>query len=758
MRIMSFRLEDVRLAHGLCGVLVIFSLAVLGGYWANRQAAAAAIEEATLHELEHRAVALASAVSEQTRGAIYNLDLALLHLAHLYTVMGRLTASDVEEVKHATPPGLVRRVTLIDRNGVAAVSYPAGASGLLLQDRAHFQAHATGGQIGLFVGRPIESRMEQDWVIPLSRRLVDRNGKFAGVIAVMVSPKYFSDIYGRLTEGREDVVALVHQDGAFVSRNLGLNEHMGKSVRADRPFVGAQAPESGFFRSISTHEPIDRVFAFRRLNEWPLVTVIGLGVNESMMPVRAGRMRDNRSALAVSALVVVLVAGICIVVMRLERSLVRTRESDERRAMAFAGADELAWDWNVPGRQLRFFGKCRSFFGNSGDERLMSLGEWRHRVHPDERVALVRQSTDFLRNRRRGMEIRFRLKFADGVFRWVLVRGQAVAFDSDGKVMRALGIVMEVDAERRAQIEAAQTREAYRRLIESTGEGIFVVDENGVIQLFNPAAELLLGWRADEVAGQGAHTLFHPAAQDSPFAGDHQCPVSQTLGDGQSRRGIRLTYRHKSGRSVPVEVSVAPLVINGEVGGAVTVVTDVSQRLAYEAELERLARTDGLTGLWNRRYFVELFGRELNRAEREAAPLSLLMIDIDHFKDVNDRYGHAAGDIVLGTLAGFFRDQLRMIDLIGRLGGEEFGVGLPGIGIDEAQGVSERIRSGLEALQIDAGAQVIRCTVSIGIAQWTDQESFDALLARADRALYVAKRSGRNQVVVDQPRATSAAG
>lgn len=757
MTLLPIKLKDVQLAHWFCGALVFFSLLVLGGYWANRLATAADVEEATLREIEHRAVALTEAVSEQTRGAIFNLDLAMLHLAHLHTRMNHLTERDVEDVKTSTPLGLVRRITLIDRSGRAAVTYPAGGAGLLLADREHFRTHASGEQRGLFIGQPIQSRIENEWMIPLSRRLTDRQGNFVGVIAVMVSPKYFAEIYGRLARGRDDVVALVLQDGTFLSRSINLEEYLGKSVRADRPFVGAKAPESGSFRSVSSHEPVDRVFAFRRVSEWPLVTVIGLGVSESLAPLRDGQRREAQSVVAVSVLVLLLVGGICVVVMRLERSLVRVRESDERRALAAAGADELAWEWDVPGKRLRFFGNCRPFFGTAEDEREVAVEDMLQLVHPEERESLVIQPTgDFLRGIGETKEMTFRLRFAGGQYRWVMVRGQRVGFDSAGKVTRALGILIDVDTERRAQVDAAQTREAYRRLIESAGEGIFVVDESGLIRLFNPAAELLLGWRADEVIGQSAHQLFHAEGAGLPLAGGQRCPVIMTLRDGATRHGVRLTYRHKNGRAVPVEVSVAPLVIDRRVDGAVTVVADISQRLSYEAELERLARTDGLTGLWNRRYFVELFGRELKRAERDDSPLTLLMIDIDYFKEVNDRHGHAAGDSVLTALATHFHKQLRVIDLIGRLGGEEFGVGLPGIWLDEALVVAERIRDGLDDMEIAAGDRHLHCTVSIGVAQWDGRESFDTLLARADAALYAAKDGGRNRVVAGQARAGTA--
>jgi diguanylate cyclase (GGDEF)-like protein/PAS domain S-box-containing protein len=733
----------------LCGVLIALSVTILGAYWVNRAASSKSLEDSLLLDLERRATALTAAVSEQTRGALYTVDLALLHLAHKYAETGVLTELDVETVRTASPSGLVRRVTVIDRAGRVVVTHPAGGVGIDLSDRPHFTAHRAPAEAGagLYIGRPIKSRIEDEWVIPVSRRLVDRKGAFSGVIAVMVRPEYFSAIYLRVAVDRDDVIAMVRKDGAFLSRSANLYDHLGKDVRADRPFMGS-GPEAGTFRSISTHEPVDRVFAYRRLNEWPLATVVGLGVAEPMARLRTGLEKEFRAALAVSALVALLVTGICLVVLRLERSLLRVSQSDRRRAMAFAGASELAWEWDVAARRVRFFGDCLPFFGTPGDEREVDFADWLPAIHPEDHDAVRTITRGFIEGSAPGFECHYRLRFADGGYRWVMVRGQTLERNASGRVSLALGILMDVDAERKAEIVAAQTREAYQRLIESAAEGIFVVDRDGRIRLFNPAAERLLGWHAAEVIGRDAHTLFHCSDSFDESNSRDECPLLMTVQDGLARRGQRMNYRHMDGRPVPLEISVAAISLDGQPDGAVALISDVSRQLAYESELQRLARTDGLTSLWNRRYFVELLERELMRADRDGSPLSLLMLDIDYFKHINDQYGHAAGDAVLVALAAHFQVQLRQVDVIGRLGGEEFGIGLPGIAIEEAMGVAERLRGTIAAMHVLVGEHHVHFTVSIGVASWHRAESFDALLARADTALYDAKDSGRNRVVV----------
>lgn len=177
-----------------------------------------------------------------------------------------------------------------------------------------------------------------------------------------------------------------------------------------------------------------------------------------------------------------------------------------------------------------------------------------------------------------------------------------------------------------------------------------------------------------------------------------------------------------------------------------------------EERLTRLATTDTLTGLANRRQVLAILEAELRRARRTGHPLALLMLDLDHFKNVNDRYGHAIGDAVLVTTAARCQAQLRGMDTCGRVGGEEFLVVLPETGIEEARGIAERLRASLGETPIDTGAESIPITISIGLAHFMPvdnadrsngeqaQAQMEALLRQADEALYRAKSDGRDRV------------
>jgi diguanylate cyclase (GGDEF)-like protein len=177
------------------------------------------------------------------------------------------------------------------------------------------------------------------------------------------------------------------------------------------------------------------------------------------------------------------------------------------------------------------------------------------------------------------------------------------------------------------------------------------------------------------------------------------------------------------------------------------------QRLAL-TEAERRAQTDALTGVLNRRSIVERLDAACSRAQARGLPIALLFIDLDHFKEINDTYGHAAGDACLGAIIGPIQAELRQSDVIGRYGGEEFVVILSSADAASAHPIAERILRRVAGLQVEGFGPPIRLTCSIGVASsdtlgvWGEH-----LIARADAAVYAAKRSGRNRVQVALPLA-----
>jgi diguanylate cyclase (GGDEF)-like protein len=166
-----------------------------------------------------------------------------------------------------------------------------------------------------------------------------------------------------------------------------------------------------------------------------------------------------------------------------------------------------------------------------------------------------------------------------------------------------------------------------------------------------------------------------------------------------------------------------------------------------EAKLKHQANIDYLTGVFNRRYFTQQGKLNLARAQRYGTPLSLIMLDIDLFKNVNDIHGHDQGDKVLVKLCHLCKKELRKVDILGRIGGEEFAVLLPETGLDQALEVAERLRSVVDETEmLLAGDGSLHFTISLGVATLGPEDSLDRLLMAADRALYDAKHTGRNRV------------
>ena len=285
--------------------------------------------------------------------------------------------------------------------------------------------------------------------------------------------------------------------------------------------------------------------------------------------------------------------------------------------------------------------------------------------------------------------------------------------------------------------------EERRQLLAALGEGVYGIDPQGLCTFVNPAALAMLGFTAEEMLGQDQHRLTHhhrPDGQPYPHA---ECPLHATLLDSQPRRLEEWLWR-KDGSGFPVEMTVNPM----PEGGAVVVFRDIGERQRLEAELRQLASTDTLTGLPNRRQFLATLGTEVARIQRFAdSPAALLMLDLDHFKQVNDHHGHAAGDAVLCQFADQLRAQLRKTDLAGRLGGEEFAILLVGADGVAAQEFAERLREQIARMSTPYRDQAVTVTVSIGVSSLRPTDlSADDVLARADQALYRAKANGRNRV------------
>ncbi len=289
------------------------------------------------------------------------------------------------------------------------------------------------------------------------------------------------------------------------------------------------------------------------------------------------------------------------------------------------------------------------------------------------------------------------------------------------------------------------SEERFRTMVENGNDIISIISDTGTVRFISPSIESVLGFAPGEIVNKNVNELVHP---------DEQQKVATALTDalahpgGETLEQYEFRMKHKDGSYRDIEMVGCNLIGNPVIGGIVLNGRDITERKQLEGELKRRAHIDVLTGLNNRRYFFELAEQELARAKRHGAPLQALMLDVDHFKLVNDTYGHHAGDRVLQKLSEICVQTLREIDLLGRIGGEEFAILLPETKGEQALEVAERLRLAVAVATVPLEqGDSIHFTVSIGVARFVATDTkIEDMFKRADTALYAAKNAGRNRV------------
>jgi diguanylate cyclase (GGDEF)-like protein/PAS domain S-box-containing protein len=296
--------------------------------------------------------------------------------------------------------------------------------------------------------------------------------------------------------------------------------------------------------------------------------------------------------------------------------------------------------------------------------------------------------------------------------------------------------------------------EFYKTLIENLYDGVYFVDRDRKITLWNKAAERITGFSQDEVLGTRCsdNLLRHVDDQGRPLCED-ACPLFFSLQDGQ-RRSASVFLHHKSGHRLPVTVGVAPITDDqGNIIGGVEIFRDNSTAMAaleQLRELEDLAYLDELTRIANRRYLEIFLTSKFNEFERFGWLFGLIFADLDHFKQVNDTYGHQVGDSALKLVAETLLKNCRSFDLLGRWGGEEFLCVLCNpIGEKQLLAIAERLRRLVASTWVTLPERAIKVTVSLGITLVRPQDTMETLMQRADALLYRSKAAGRNCITYE---------
>jgi diguanylate cyclase (GGDEF)-like protein/PAS domain S-box-containing protein len=437
-----------------------------------------------------------------------------------------------------------------------------------------------------------------------------------------------------------------------------------------------------------------------------------------------------------------------------ERAL---RISQERLQSAIDATSDGLWDWDLAaGTWFQTEGVARlSGLGHAAasqpQSRPPSLRRFLRAVHRDDAPAVLAQ----LRSHRAGrkLAIGMTFRFMPGVpgspgapanaGTWVRVSGRVINRAGDGAALRMVGTLSDISELR----ELEQMQRNANTVFAGTHEGIMVVDTSLRIERVNPAFERITGYRAEEVVG-GTPSLL--------ASGRHSKAFYRELWTAVQRDGFwrgEIWNARKSGEVYPELLTISAVRDeHGKAGHYVGVFSDISHIKAHAAELDRAANFDALTGLPNGRLLRDRFEHAIQRTNRTGKPLTVCMLDLDDFKDVNQCYGKQAGDRLLVSVAKALGAVVRADDTLARTGGDEFVLLMSDIGtLEECAQALERVMAAVR-MPLQLGAETIRVSASVGVCRYPDDDGdADTLLRHAEQAMYQAKEDGRGRYQLFDP-------
>lgn len=476
------------------------------------------------------------------------------------------------------------------------------------------------------------------------------------------------------------------------------------------------------------------------------------------------------------------------------------KEANQNFDIALTAGEFYTWSWRIKENQLDVSHRWQSVLGYSlADEQKM---DWRSLIHADDIVELQNLLNDHAKGLTERFEARFRVLHQDGHYVWMHSVGKIVERDAEQKPVCMTGIHHDITQQVANEEFVQQQTEILEMVSHVQHEFMLAKDFSEVCDDALPKLmkmtqtcvgfvgelprdsrqrNLLLahGLRLDtekqqseahrqlirqglevEVAGEVVHKVLHrgePELCHQPLTDEELTFKPVTLPNLTNAMVLPLYFKREVvGLMILANTSshfkrrllslLRPML--DTLGTLMHMRRMDEERLAAVEELRRLATIDELTGVANRRVFWEAVEQRYDEFVRYQTPMTVAIIDLDHFKKVNDNYGHAAGDHILREFCRRAKAQLRDIDLLGRLGGEEFAVLLPYTSTEDGFSAMERVREAVAATPIEFEDEQIEVTISAGITELTaDDDKLDHWLARADEALYEAKEKGRNQCV-----------
>ncbi len=631
---------------------------------------------------------------------------------------------------------------------IVAHSYDHAPPRSNISAMAQFIAQRDGAEDGLFIAPPYRSRVGDRWITAASRRLSDPDGGFAGIVSAPLDQSYFTRLYRSIDLGKGGAILLVHRDGQLLAREPALPERVGTSL-ANGPLLTRYLPASdaGAYETVGMFDGLPRIVGYKAVPGLPLVVLVSYARSDVL-----GAWYQNIliAGLLVGAFIVVILFGTFLLVRRTNALAAKTRalgrtndrfdvainnmpqglclfDADKRLVISnnrFQTMYGLPDDLVVPGTPLRRifqFYKDLGIAGNvtvdEGIRRVMSERKVHYEL-PDGRVIDIQRKPT-----------------PDGGW---------VATHEDVTERRHAEQLL---AEKAAELAATNLR--FDAALNNMSQGLCMFDAEQRVVVSNARYGDIYHLGRDRIK---PGTSLRQILEYRREKGTHFNVAPETYLK-ENVKAAKEVQELADGRVVAIARHAMPD------GGWLTTHEDITDRARNEKRIAFMAQHDLLTGLANRALFSEKLEDAAKRLQRHGTRFSVLMLDLDKFKSVNDTLGHAAGDQLLVEVAQRLQTSIRDVDVLARLGGDEFAI----IQADEENQGESAVALALRIIGLlerpfDLGGHQVNVGTSIGIS-FAPEHGADAetLLHKADLALYAAKSGGRNAFRVFQPELTEAA-
>jgi diguanylate cyclase (GGDEF)-like protein/PAS domain S-box-containing protein len=719
-------------------VLVCVSLVVLDA-WRTWQA-----RDIEMHDAEVVASNLAHSLAQHAEDVVLNSDMTLMNLVDRIEEEGlgpteRARLYSLMSTEVADSPWL-HGLFVYDENGNWIVNSQAEhVQKLNNADREYFIYHRNNRDRGPYIGVPVRSRSTSEWIITVSRRINHPDGSFAGVALASISMDYFLRFYSSFDIGNDGAIDLLLDNGTLLVRRPFLESKVGTSIAKGRLFSEfLRKSWTGTATFKSSLDGMERMNAYQHVENYPLVVDVAMSEDEIL-----AKWRKEAYLNTAGVGILVIVFGILgfRMIGHIRRRLVveRALSESEERLRTITDTMPAYISYIDHEQRYRF---CNAQYLTTFNQRMdQLLGSSLHDLFGDEAYATIEP---YVKRALAGEKVVFERQALERGSGCYSLYHYVPDLDRHGKVRGFYAMVLDITPRKTAELKLGAKEKLLRGLTDHLPALVSYIDRDEIFQFNNQPYEQWLNKPLSEITGKHVREACGDEAyfKYKRFFDEALAGKKTDFAFARERDGVKHYY---------TSAYIPQFDEDGQVVGVCSMINDITDLKKVELQLIKLARFDSLTGLPNRIQFDESLRKAMARSRRGGLAMALMYLDIDHFKTINDTYGHQAGDEALIEFSIRLAKSVRKTDQVARLSGDEFVIILEEMkSVEEAEIVARKVIHAMEP-EFVLGATRYQVSTSIGIAVLrADDNDPQALLRRADQALYRAKHGGRNAYRLDE--------